>query len=133
MMTYPLIGNYGINRDDYESIDPATFGLVVKDYCEQPSNWRSQESLGDFLKRENIPGIYGVDTRSITRKLRDKGTMKATLCDDVSGHDLQEAAGRYSAMLPENFDPHLQMRKDETLRIRHFFHQCGKLRQNPVP
>lgn len=72
MMTYPLIGNYGINRDDYESIDPATFGLVVKDYCEQPSNWRSQESLDHFLKRANIPGIYGVDTRAISRKLRDK-------------------------------------------------------------
>ena len=81
MMTYPLIGNYGINRDDYESIDPATFGLVVKDYCEQPSNWRSQESLDHFLKRANIPGIYGVDTRAISRKLRDKGNMKATLCN----------------------------------------------------
>ena len=81
MMTYPLIGNYGINRDDYESIDPAAFGLVVKDYCEQPSNWRSQESLDHFLKRANIPGIYGVDTRAITRKLRDKGNMKATLCN----------------------------------------------------
>lgn len=81
MMTYPLIGNYGINRDDYESIDPATFGLVVKDYCEHPSNWRSQESLDHFLKRANIPGIYGVDTRAISRKLRDKGNMKATLCN----------------------------------------------------
>ena len=81
MMTYPLIGNYGINRDDYESIDPATFGLVVKDYCEKPSNWRSQESLDHFLKRANIPGIYGVDTRAISRKLRDKGNMKATLCN----------------------------------------------------
>ena len=81
LMTYPLIGNYGINRDDYESIDPAVFGFVVKDYCEQPSNWRSQETLDNFLKREHIPGIYGVDTRAITRKLRDKGSMKAMLCN----------------------------------------------------
>lgn len=81
MMTYPLIGNYGINRDDYESIEPAVFGFVVKDYCENPSNWRSQETLGNFLERENIPGIYGVDTRAITRKIRDKGTMRATLCN----------------------------------------------------
>ena len=57
MMTYPLIGNYGINRDDYESIVPAVFGFVVKDYCDAPSNWRSQETLDSFLKRENIPGI----------------------------------------------------------------------------
>ncbi len=81
MMTYPLIGNYGINREDYESIVPAVFGFVVKDYCDSPSNWRSQETLDEFLKREDIPGIYGVDTRAITRKLRDEGVMKATLAD----------------------------------------------------
>lgn len=81
MMTYPLIGNYGINREDYESIVPAVFGFVVKDYCDSPNNWRSQETLDEFLKREDIPGIYGVDTRAITRKLRDEGVMKATLAD----------------------------------------------------
>lgn len=81
LMTYPLIGNYGINRDDYESIDASVFGLVVKDYCDTPSNWRSNETLDCFLKREHIPGIYDVDTRAITRKIRDKGVMKATLCD----------------------------------------------------
>lgn len=79
MMTYPLIGNYGINRDDSESIEPAVFGFVIKDYCKMPSNWRSQESLDEFLIKENIPGIYDVDTRAITRKLRDFGTMKARL------------------------------------------------------
>ena len=86
LQTYPLIGNYGINRDDYESIVPAVFGFVVKDYCDAPSNWRSQETLDSFLKRENIPGIYGVDTRAITRKLRDHGVMKATFAnpgDDI--------------------------------------------------
>ncbi|WP_304685170.1 glutamine-hydrolyzing carbamoyl-phosphate synthase small subunit [Ileibacterium valens] len=81
MMTYPLIGNYGINRDDSESIEPAVFGFVIKDYCEHPSNWRSQESLDEFLAKENIPGIYDVDTRALTRKIRDKGTMRAKLAD----------------------------------------------------
>ena len=81
MMTYPLIGNYGVNRDDNESIVPAVFGFVVKDYCDEPNNWRSQETLDTYLKRENIPGIYGIDTRAITRKLRDKGTMRATLAN----------------------------------------------------
>ena len=79
MMTYPLIGNYGINRDDFESIEPAVFGFVVKDLCDVPSNWRSRETLDDFLKLNDIPGIYDVDTRAITRKLRDKGTMRAVI------------------------------------------------------
>nr|WP_276944398.1 glutamine-hydrolyzing carbamoyl-phosphate synthase small subunit [Faecalibaculum rodentium] len=81
MMTYPLIGNYGINRDDYESIEPAVFGFVTRDLCQSPNNWRSQETLDDFLKAHNIPGIYDVDTRAITRKLRNKGTMRAMLAN----------------------------------------------------
>lgn len=81
MMTYPLIGNYGINRDDNESIEPAVFGFVVKDYCEMPNNWRSSETLNEYLLKEDIPGIYGVDTRAITRKLRQSGTMRAVLAD----------------------------------------------------
>jgi carbamoyl-phosphate synthase small subunit len=81
MMTYPLIGNYGINRDDYESIEPAVFGFVVKNLCTAPSNWRSQEELDNFLKREGIPGISGVDTRALTRRIRKEGTMKAILAD----------------------------------------------------
>lgn len=81
MMTYPLIGNYGINRDDYESIEPAVFGFVTRDLCQSPNNWRSQETLDDFLKAHNIPGIYDVDTRAITRKLRNKGTMRAKLAN----------------------------------------------------
>ena len=73
MMTYPMIGNYGINRDDFESLDPAVFGFVVRECCEMPSNFRSDLTLDEFLKLKNIPGIYGVDTRSITRKLRSSG------------------------------------------------------------
>ena len=76
MMTYPLIGNYGINRDDNESMVPCVFGFVIKDYC-----FRSQETLDDFLKRENIPGIYDIDTREITMKIRNVGTMKAVMAD----------------------------------------------------
>ena len=81
MMTYPLIGNYGINRDDYESIEPAVFGFVTRDLCQSPNNWRSQETLDDFLKAHNIPGIYDVNTRAITRKLRNKGTMRAMMAN----------------------------------------------------
>ncbi len=81
MMTYPLIGNYGINRDDYESIDPAVFGFVVREACEHPSNFRSEMSIDEFFKIKGIPGISGVDTRAITRKIRSMGTMKAIMAD----------------------------------------------------
>ncbi|MGM9941585.1 MAG: glutamine-hydrolyzing carbamoyl-phosphate synthase small subunit [Bulleidia sp.] len=80
MMTYPLIGNYGINRDDNESVKPCVFGFVVKDCCETPSNFRAEETLDEYLKNVDIPGIYGVDTRAITRKIRSIGTLKATFC-----------------------------------------------------
>lgn len=82
MMTYPLIGNYGINRDDFESLDPAVFGFVVKEYCETPSNFRSDMTLDAFLKLKQIPGIAGVDTRAITRKLRNSGTMRAIMAEE---------------------------------------------------
>ncbi len=81
MMTYPLIGNYGINRDDNESVVPHVFGFVIKDYCETPSNFRSEETLDAYLKRVKIPGIYGIDTREITKKIRAIGTLKASFCN----------------------------------------------------
>lgn len=81
MMTYPLIGNYGINRDDWENLVPSVFGLVVKDLCEDYSNWRANSSLNDFCKQENIAGIYDVDTRAITRRIRDKGVMRCMMCN----------------------------------------------------
>lgn len=78
-MTYPLIGNYGINGDDNESLEPALFGLAVRDYCPEPNNWRSRETLDQYLKQKGIPGIYGIDTRALTLKIREVGTMKAAM------------------------------------------------------
>uniref|UniRef100_UPI00374E9CF7 glutamine-hydrolyzing carbamoyl-phosphate synthase small subunit n=1 Tax=uncultured Scardovia sp. TaxID=655654 RepID=UPI00374E9CF7 len=78
-MTYPLIGNYGINGDDNESLEPALFGLAVRDYCPEPNNWRSRETLDQYLKQKGIPGIYGIDTRALTLKIREAGTMKAVM------------------------------------------------------
>ena len=74
-MTYPLIGNYGVNFDDIESSKPQVKGFVVREMCKTPSNWRSIESLSEYLARNNIIGIEGIDTRALTRILRDKGTM----------------------------------------------------------
>lgn len=81
MMTYPLIGNYGINRDDNESVRPHVFGFVIHDYCEEPSNFRNEETLDEYLKRVHVPGIYDIDTREITKKIRAIGTLKASFCD----------------------------------------------------
>lgn len=78
-MTYPLIGNYGINIDDKESAKPQVRGFIVRELCKTPSNWRSIESLNEYLKRHNIIGIEGIDTRALTRILRDKGTMKGII------------------------------------------------------
>ncbi|XMB86101.1 glutamine-hydrolyzing carbamoyl-phosphate synthase small subunit [Mycoplasmatota bacterium WC44] len=86
VMTYPLIGNYGSTDEDYESKVPTMGGFVVKEYNDKPSNFRSTRTLGEVLKDYNIPGISGVDTRELTRKIRDKGTMKV-LVTDISTPD----------------------------------------------
>jgi carbamoyl-phosphate synthase small subunit len=78
-MTYPLIGNYGVNSQDAESSRPQAQGFVVKEYSKIASNWRKQMSLGDYMKENNIPGIEGIDTRELTLHIRRRGAMKAVL------------------------------------------------------
>jgi carbamoyl-phosphate synthase small subunit len=78
-MTYPLIGNYGINKDDMESRKPFLGGFVVKECSKMASNWRSKETLDNYLKRNNILGIEGIDTRALTLHIREAGAMKAVL------------------------------------------------------
>ena len=91
VMTYPLIGNYGINEEDYESQNPTIGGLVVREYNDDPSNFRCSHTLNEVMIKYEIVGIYGVDTRQITRKLRDKGSMKAMITDIEVNND--EALG----------------------------------------
>lgn len=79
VMTYPLIGNYGVNKDDFESLSPALKGMVVRECAPNGSNWRNEYSLSELLKRFKIPGIAGIDTRELTKKIRDKGVMRAAL------------------------------------------------------
>lgn len=78
-MTYPLIGNYGITRDDFESVRPFVHGFVVRRHEAVPSNWRAEYSVDDLLKEYGIPGISEIDTRMLTRIIRHYGTMKAIL------------------------------------------------------
>ena len=90
LQTYPLIGNYGIIEDDFEG-ECFVKGYVVREWCEQPSNFRCQYTLDTFLKDRGVPGIYGVDTREITRTIREHGVMNAILCDSVP-RDLSEVS-----------------------------------------
>ncbi len=78
-MTYPLIGNYGVNKQDVESCRPFVEGFVVREYSKIASNWRAQHSLGEYLEENNILGIEGVDTRELTLHIRQAGAMKAVL------------------------------------------------------
>ncbi|MEE4351934.1 MAG: glutamine-hydrolyzing carbamoyl-phosphate synthase small subunit [Desulfatiglans sp.] len=78
-MTYPLIGNYGINDQDIESDRIQVRALLVKEYHHSPSNWRSRMSLADYLRASDIPGLEGIDTRALTRHIRLQGAMKAAL------------------------------------------------------
>ena len=78
-MTYPLIGNYGVNADDLESVKPQVSGFVVKEYSEFPSNFRSMESLGNWLTKHNIIGIQGIDTRMLTKMIRSIGAMRGII------------------------------------------------------
>lgn len=82
MMTYPLIGNYGVNWEDPESMRPQVKGFIVRELCQVPSNWYSESTLNEYLDRAGIMGIEGIDTRSITRKIRDHGTMRGYICSD---------------------------------------------------
>lgn len=78
-MTFPLIGNYGINRFDFESLRPWMNALIVRELCESPNNFRMEKSLNEFLIKYKVPGLSGVDTRRLTRHIREKGTVKGVI------------------------------------------------------
>jgi len=91
MQTYPLIGNYGVIEEDFEG-ECALRGYVVREWCPEPSNFRARYDLDTFLRSRNIPGLWGVDTRELTRRIRERGVMNAALCDRVP-EDLSEIRG----------------------------------------
>lgn len=81
VMTYPVIGNYGIADDDFETKTPTVGGLIVRDYNDKPSNFRSTKTLSEILEDYGIPGISGVDTRKLTRSIRDYGSRRVLIAD----------------------------------------------------
>lgn len=82
MQTYPLIGNYGIIREDFEGAC-CVKGYVVREYCDTPSNFRTDCDLDTYLKEQGVPGLCGVDTRELTRIIREHGVMNAAICDEI--------------------------------------------------
>ncbi len=93
IMTYPLIGNYGINEMDLESQSPKVEGFIVKENSSRFSNWRADRSLSDYLIEHHILGVEGMDTRALTKHIREKGAMKAILStEDLDPNSLIEKA-----------------------------------------
>lgn len=97
-MTYPMIGNYGINRDDYEAKKPLMHAFIIRDLCEDPSNFRSTMSLDTYLKKMDVPGLHGIDTRRLTRHIREKGAVKG--CIISAEHSVEEGLRILAGFVP---------------------------------
>jgi len=94
--TFPLIGNYGLNESDSESAKSWVKGYIVREWCEKPSNFRSKYTLDEFLKKNNIIGIYDIDTRALTKKIREHGVMNGAITTELPrnmGAFLKELSG----------------------------------------
>lgn len=102
--TYPLIGNYGINRDDYESLKPTATAVVAHEIARRPSNWRQQMSIAEWAEKMDLPGITNVDTRALTKEIREHGVMKAAIVDEIQAdtvaklQDIQADINEVAAM-----------------------------------
>ena len=111
LQTFPLIGNYGVIPEDFEG-NCLVKGYVVRQVCSTPSNFRSQRTLDDFLKEQGVPGICGIDTRAVTRFLREAGTMNARICASlptdwaaIGAYRIQGAVEAASVRMPCELEP----------------------------
>ena len=103
-MTAPQIGNYGVNEEDEESDGPKVRGFVVRELSPVVSNWRATQSLGDYLKNHGIPGISGVDTRAITKRLRIHGALKACIStENISDEQALKRARDWTGIVGKDF------------------------------
>jgi carbamoyl-phosphate synthase small subunit len=84
IFTYPELGNTGVNPEDEESAQPYVRGAIARNICHKPSNWRSTQSLPDYLKQHQIPGVFGIDTRALTRKIRMYGTINGGISTSIT-------------------------------------------------
>lgn len=114
VMTYPLIGNYGICYEDMESIKPWVDGYIVREIARRPSNFRSEKTIEEFLKENDIPGIEGLDTRSLTKILREKGTMNGMITT-YENFDLQKVIDKLKNHRSSNAVNLVTCKEKETL------------------
>ena len=99
-MTYPLIGNYGTNKDDVESGKVYAGGFIVKENCDYPSSWRNKNSLSDYLKANNIVGLEGIDTRALVKHIRTEGAMKGIISSqEFNISNLKQKLNRYPGLI----------------------------------
>lgn len=106
LFTYPELGNTGVNAEDEESSRPQVRGAIARNICAQPSNWRSTKSLPDYLKQHQIPGIYGIDTRALTRKIRSVGAINGGISTEIlDAAELQEMVAAAPSMKGLNLVP----------------------------
>ena len=99
-MTYPLIGNYGTNKCDWESKKVFASGFIVKENCEYPSNWRNKDSLSDYLESNNVIGLEGIDTRKLVKHIRTQGAMKGIISStELDNRKLKETLESYQGLI----------------------------------
>ncbi len=120
VLTYPLVGNYGANAEDFEAPRPAAQALVVRELCDLPGSWRQDETVAEFCRRLNIAGISHVDTRALTRRLRHKGTMRGILTADP------EAGTAWCAAIQAGTEPVLPAGLVEQVTTKQTYHIPGK-------
>jgi carbamoyl-phosphate synthase small subunit len=127
VMTYPLIGNYGINPEDFESDRPHLSGFIIKELSKVQSNWRSRGSLEDFLKETNVFGIQGIDTRALTRRIREKGAQQAILSTNTSDPQrLIEKARKSSDLIGKDLVKEVTCKSSYTWNENEWTIQRGK-------
>jgi len=131
-MTYPLIGNYGVNKEDVESRKPFVEGFVVKECSKIASNWRTQKTLEAYLKENNILGIEGIDTRALTLHIRESGAMKAVLStEDLNDKSLVQKAKHSPGLIGRDLVREVSNRKKyiwskiEKARFKVVILDCG--------
>jgi carbamoyl-phosphate synthase small subunit len=139
-MTYPHIGNYGINPEDVESEKPQVEGFIVREYSPFPSNYRSLESLDEYLKRHAVCGIHQIDTRELTRHIREKGTMMGILSsEELSDQEMERRLKSHAGIIGEDLVCHVTTDKtifwNENIPNRWYYdqiHPSGKKKFNIV-
>ena len=111
-MTYPLIGNYGTNRPDIESRKLFASGLIVKEKCDYPSNWRNKDSLDDYLKKNRVVGLEGIDTRKLVKHIRTEGAMRGIISSAPLGKkELMEKLEKYPGLLDRDIVKNVTVKK----------------------